>query len=205
MVDQCRRLGWSPWFSAAVKFVTWERWLCRFAVGRRGGVSTSFLALHRFLRTGGLEMVLRWRCFHCGKEMARGAIHAAFLLAHWWMCYACDDLVAVYERSCGVRSVLRPSSVLRGVLDHVLSRHKVVRSEVRSIGDGLGSALSGAFSSVLSMMLSNCANLVRSEICSARCARRCAQQAKCSLAKFVGPRCGGCRSLVQEALLQVLR
>ena len=79
-----------------------------------------------------------------------------------------------------VRSVLCPGSVLRGVPDNVLSRHKVVRSEVQSIGDILGSALSGAFSSVLS----NCAKLVHSEICFAGCARRYAQQAKCFLAKF---------------------
>ena len=121
--------------------------------------------------------------------MAQGAIHAVFLLAHWWVCYACGDLVAVYERSCGVRSVLRPGSVLRGVPDLVLSRHKVVHSEVRSTEDSPGSALSGACSSVLSRMLSNCAKLVRSDMCSAGCAWWCTQQAKCFLAKFSG----GCR------------
>jgi hypothetical protein len=56
---------------------------------------------------------------------------------------------------------LRPGSVLRGVPDLVLSRHKVVHSEVRSTEDSPGSALSGACSSVLSRMLSNCAKLVR--------------------------------------------
>ena len=169
-----------------MKFVTWERWLCRFAVGRRGGVSASFLALHRFLRTGGLEMVLRWRCSHCGKEMARGAIHAAFLLAHWWMCYACDDLVAVYERSCGVRSVLRLGSVLRGVPDLVLSRHRwcaqkcgqqrtaqAVRSVVRA-----AVCLAGC----LAIAPSWCVQIY----VSAGCARWCTQQAKCFLAKFSG-------------------
>ena len=89
----------------------------------------------------------------------------------------------------GVRSVLRPGSVLRGVPDLVLSRHKVVHSEVRSTEDSPGSALSGACSSVLSRMLSNCAKLVRSDMCSAGCAWWCTQQAKCFLAKFSG----GCR------------
>ena len=63
---------------------------------------------------------------------------------------------------------MRPGSVLRGVPDLVLSRHKVVHSEVRSTEDSPGSALSGACSSVLSRMLSNCAKLVRSDMCFSR-------------------------------------
>ena len=54
-----------------------KRLLCRFAVGRRdGGLVVIFavqLALHHFLRTGGLELVLQWRFSHCGRVME-----------HWW-------------------------------------------------------------------------------------------------------------------------
>ena len=61
-----------------------KRWLYRFVVGwRDGGLVVIFaiqLALHHFLRIGGFEMVLRWRCFHCGK-----------VTAHWWcvLCVLC--------------------------------------------------------------------------------------------------------------------
>jgi len=131
-------------------------------------VSASFLALHRFLRTGGLEMVLRWRCSHCGRWMAQGATHAAFLLAHWWVCYACDDLVAVYERSCGGALSIAPKQCAQRCPRPCTQQTQVVRSEVRSTEDSPSSALSGACSSVLSRMLSNCAKLVRSDICFGR-------------------------------------
>ena len=100
--------------------------------------------------------------------MAQDAIHAVFLLAHWWVCYACGDLVAVYERSCGGALSIAPKQCAQRCPRPCTQQAQVVHSEVRSTEDSPGSALSGACSSVLSRMLSNCAKLVRSDICFGR-------------------------------------
>ena len=138
-------------------------------------------------------MVLRWFCGE-GAFLRHGEWHRVlYMLRFCWHIGGCAMSAVTWLQSMsgrvGVRSVLRPGSVLRGVPDLVLSRHRwctqkcgqqrtaqAVRSVVRA-----AVCLAGC----LAIAPSWCVQIY----VSAGCAWWCTQQAKCFLAKFSG----GCR------------